>query len=165
MYSAIASYASDGASAVEIALKMSFHAWRNSGKSDKQEFVCLKGSYHGETIGALAVTDVPMFRDAYGPMLQHAHVMPAPMRVMHAMVKPPPMSHAVPPPNLKRCCNNAPQIAAIIVEPLVQCATGMAMYDPVYLQEIARAVRSSSSAYDRRRNRSRLRSHRHFLCL
>src|SRR5207342_2196557 len=41
-------FASDGASAVEIALKMSFHAWRNSGKSDKQEFVCLKGSYHGE---------------------------------------------------------------------------------------------------------------------
>src|SRR6187402_3607086 len=48
-------YASDGASAVEIALKMSFHAWRNNGKTAKREFVCLKGSYHGETIGALGV--------------------------------------------------------------------------------------------------------------
>src|SRR3569832_93760 len=45
-------YASDGASAVEIALKMSFHAWRNNGNSNKREFVCLKGSYHGETVGA-----------------------------------------------------------------------------------------------------------------
>jgi adenosylmethionine-8-amino-7-oxononanoate aminotransferase len=57
-------YASDGASAVEIALKMSFHAWRNAGREDKQEFVCLQNSYHGETIGALSVTDVQLFRDA-----------------------------------------------------------------------------------------------------
>src|SRR5690606_3920902 len=71
-------YASDGASAVEIALKMSFHAWRNRGKADKQEFVCLKGSYHGETIGALAVTDVALFRDAYGPLIRNAHVIAAP---------------------------------------------------------------------------------------
>src|SRR3989442_6441439 len=67
-------YASDGASAVEIALKMSFHAWRNSGLSDKQEFVCLQGSYHGETIGALAVTDVSLFRHAYVPLFRQAHV-------------------------------------------------------------------------------------------
>src|SRR3546814_14691144 len=67
-------FASDGASAVEIALKMSFYAWRNNGKSGKREFVCLKGSYHGETIGALSVTDVAIFRDAYDPLLQHAHV-------------------------------------------------------------------------------------------
>src|SRR5471032_1689324 len=67
-------YASDGASAVEIALKMSFHFWRNSDRSEKREFVCLKGSYHGETIGALAVTGVPLFREAYGSMLQQVHV-------------------------------------------------------------------------------------------
>jgi adenosylmethionine-8-amino-7-oxononanoate aminotransferase len=71
-------YASDGASAVEIALKMSFHTWRNSGLSDKQEFVCLRGSYHGETLGALAVTDVALFRDAYGPLLRQAHVVTTP---------------------------------------------------------------------------------------
>ena len=71
-------YASDGASAVEIALKMSFHSWRNRGQADKREFVCLKGSYHGETVGALAVTDVALFRDAYGPLLQQAHVVASP---------------------------------------------------------------------------------------
>lgn len=71
-------YASDGASAVEIALKMSFHSWRNRGHKDKLEFVCLQGSYHGETIGALAVTDVKLFRDAYGPLLHDVHVVPTP---------------------------------------------------------------------------------------
>ena len=58
-------YASDGASAVEIALKMSFHYWRNTGHPEKQEFICLEGSYHGETVGALGVTDVPVFTEAY----------------------------------------------------------------------------------------------------
>jgi adenosylmethionine-8-amino-7-oxononanoate aminotransferase len=130
-------YASDGASAVEIALKMSFHAWRNGGQSAKREFVCLKGSYHGETIGALAVTDVPLFRDAYGPLLQQAHVVAAPdsrnaadgesaadvagraARALEALLQ-----------------ERAGRIAAVIVEPLVQCAAGMAMHDPVYLSQV-----------------------------
>jgi adenosylmethionine-8-amino-7-oxononanoate aminotransferase len=64
-------YGSDGASAVEIALKMSFHYWRNLGQNAKQKFVSLDGSYHGETLGALAVSDVAIFRDAYGPLLNN----------------------------------------------------------------------------------------------
>lgn len=67
-------FASDGASAVEIALKMSFHAWRNRGRADKREFVCVANGYHGETIGALGVTDVALFKDAYDPLIRHAHV-------------------------------------------------------------------------------------------
>jgi adenosylmethionine-8-amino-7-oxononanoate aminotransferase len=130
-------YASDGASAVEIALKMSFHYWRNSGQPDKREFVCLKGSYHGETIGALAVTDVAIFRDAYGPMLQQAHVVMNPdarqaqdgetaadvaaraARELEAVLQ-----------------QRERRIAAVIVEPLVQGAAGMAMYDPAYLKAV-----------------------------
>ncbi|MFI4939707.1 MAG: adenosylmethionine--8-amino-7-oxononanoate transaminase [Burkholderiales bacterium] len=134
-------YASDGASAVEIALKMSFHAWRNAGPREggieKREFVCLKGSYHGETIGALAVTDVPLFRDAYGPMLQKVHVVTSPdarqaqqgetaadvarraARDLQALLE-----------------QRGAHIAAVIVEPLVQCAAGMAMYDASYLAEV-----------------------------
>ncbi|PTT78598.1 adenosylmethionine--8-amino-7-oxononanoate aminotransferase BioA, partial [Pelomonas sp. HMWF004] len=55
-------FGSDGASAVEIALKQSFHSWKNRGQPEKREFVCLKNSYHGETLGALSVTDVQVFR-------------------------------------------------------------------------------------------------------
>jgi adenosylmethionine---8-amino-7-oxononanoate aminotransferase len=134
-------YASDGASAVEIALKMSFHAWRNLGKSEKREFVCLKGSYHGETIGALAVTDVQLFRDAYGPMLQNVHVVESP----DARAAQEGESAAAASINSARRAarklealfqERADHIAAIIVEPLVQCAAGMAMYDPAYLAEV-----------------------------
>jgi adenosylmethionine-8-amino-7-oxononanoate aminotransferase len=57
-------YGSDGASAVEIALKMSFHYWRNRGEPAKTGFVALANGYHGETLGALSVTDVALFRDA-----------------------------------------------------------------------------------------------------
>ncbi len=130
-------YASDGASAVEIALKMSFHYWRNAGHPEKQEFVCLEGSYHGETVGALGVTDVPVFTEAYSGMYRRAHVVMSPdarkaadgetgvdvaARAIAAMRS-----------FLER---RSARIAAVIVEPLVQCATGMAMHDPEYLRQL-----------------------------
>lgn len=130
-------YASDGASAVEIALKMSFHAWRNNGKPAKREFVCLKGSYHGETIGALGVTDVPIFRDAYDSLLQHAHVVASPdARAAEPGESSSDVARRAAKDLEKLLQERAPHIAAIIIEPLVQCATGMAMHDPVYLQEV-----------------------------
>ncbi|MES2741608.1 MAG: adenosylmethionine--8-amino-7-oxononanoate transaminase [Pseudomonadota bacterium] len=127
-------YASDGASAVEIALKMSFHAWRNGGQGDKQEFVCLKGSYHGETIGALAVTDVPLFKDAYGPLLRAAHVVASPDARLAAEGESAQDVARRAAADVERLfAERGRHIAAIIVEPLVQCATGMAMHDPLYL--------------------------------
>jgi len=130
-------YASDGASAVEIALKMSFHAWRNNGNSNKREFVCLKGSYHGETVGALAVTDVPLFRDAYGPMLRQAHVVDAPdARAAQEGESAADVARRAAQKLEALFAERADHIAAVIVEPLVQCAAGMAMCDPVYLTEV-----------------------------
>jgi adenosylmethionine---8-amino-7-oxononanoate aminotransferase len=130
-------YASDGASAVEIALKMSFHAWRNLGRSEKREFVCLKGSYHGETIGALAVTDVQLFRDAYGPMLQNVHVVESPdARAAEEGESAADVARRAARKLEALFQERADHIAAIIVEPLVQCAAGMAMYDPAYLAEV-----------------------------
>ncbi|CUI06200.1 adenosylmethionine--8-amino-7-oxononanoate transaminase [Massilia antarctica] len=127
-------YASDGASAVEIALKMSFHAWRNAGMSDKQEFVCLQGSYHGETIGALAVTDVALFKDAYGPLLRAARVVTSPdARNAQEGESAQDVARRAAADVEKLFEERAGHIAAIIIEPLVQCATGMAMHDPLYL--------------------------------
>jgi adenosylmethionine---8-amino-7-oxononanoate aminotransferase len=120
-------FASDGASAVEIALKMSFHFWRNCGHADKREFACLANSYHGETIGALGVTDVAIFKDAYDPLIRHAHVVasPAVVGVDAAIAAMRTLFEA-----------RASQLAAVIVEPLVQCAAGMAMYDASYLTRL-----------------------------
>ncbi|MEJ7137829.1 adenosylmethionine--8-amino-7-oxononanoate transaminase [Amphibiibacter pelophylacis] len=133
-------FASDGASAVEIALKLSVHYWRNRGHSGKDRFVCLQGSYHGETLGALGVTDVPVFREAYGPLLRPALVAPSPDA-----------RHAQPGESARDVALRAAQglaelleahrgeIAALILEPMVQCAGGMAMYDAEYLRQ-ARAL-------------------------
>jgi adenosylmethionine-8-amino-7-oxononanoate aminotransferase len=133
-------YASDVASATEIALKMSQHYWRNSGRSDKHRYVGIAGGYHGETVGALAVTDVALFREAYAPLLRPGITMPSPdARLAEAGESA--ADYA------RRCAaaldaclaERHAEIAAVIVEPLVQCAAGMAMHDPEYL----RAVRAS----------------------
>jgi adenosylmethionine-8-amino-7-oxononanoate aminotransferase len=128
-------YASDGASAVEIALKMSFHYWRNAGHPRKQEFVCLQGSYHGETVGALAVTDVALFKDAYGPLVRSAHVVPSPdIRNADEGESSQDVARRAARELEKLFDERGDRIAAIIVEPLVQCAGGMAMYDRLYLE-------------------------------
>uniref|UniRef100_UPI0039EFD2D5 adenosylmethionine--8-amino-7-oxononanoate transaminase n=1 Tax=Bordetella sputigena TaxID=1416810 RepID=UPI0039EFD2D5 len=127
-------FASDGASAVEIALKMSFHFWRNAGRAGKREFVCVRHGYHGETLGALGVTDVALFRDAYGPLLRQAHCVASP-DARQAM--PGETAADVAARALSDVAalfeQRGASIAAIIVEPLVQCAAGMAMHDPAYL--------------------------------
>lgn len=130
-------FASDGASAVEIALKMSFHFWRNQGRGDKREFACLRQGYHGETLGALAVTDVPVFRDAYDPLLMRAHVVMSP-DARQAKTDESASDVALRAvEGLRALLTQQHQsIAALVVEPLVQCAAGMAMHEPVYLQEV-----------------------------
>ncbi len=133
-------YASDGASATEIALKMSFHYWRNVGRPEKAEFLCLAGSYHGETVGALAVTDVALFKDAYAPLVRAATVVPSPdFRQAEAGESPADVAHRAAAALAEYLEKHGDRIAALIVEPLVQGAAGMAMYDPEYLR-LARAL-------------------------
>ncbi|UCV18157.1 adenosylmethionine--8-amino-7-oxononanoate transaminase [Ferribacterium limneticum] len=128
-------YASDGASATEIALKMSFHYWRNIGRPEKAEFLCLQGSYHGETVGALAVTDVAIFKDAYAPLVRAATVIPSPdFRQAEAGESPADVARRAAAALETHLEKHGENIAALIVEPLVQGAAGMAMYDPEYLR-------------------------------
>jgi adenosylmethionine-8-amino-7-oxononanoate aminotransferase len=133
-------YASDGAAATEIALKMSAHFWRNQGRPGKTRFIGLAHGYHGETVGALSVTDIPLFREAYGPLVRMSATVPSP-DARGAGPGTPPAEHA-------RQCARAleahleahhAETAALILEPLVQCAAGMAMHDPEYLRQ-ARAL-------------------------
>ena len=130
-------YASDGASATEIALKMSAHYWRNSGRPGKNGFLCLAGGYHGETIGALGVTDIPLFRDAYADLIRPSAVLPSPDARLAAT----PLAAAQAAANALEAhlSGHHERIAALIVEPLVQCAAGMAMHDPEYLR-LARSI-------------------------
>jgi adenosylmethionine-8-amino-7-oxononanoate aminotransferase len=127
-------FADNGSSAVEVALKMSFHYWRNRGQGRKTKFITLSNSYHGETLGALAVGDVSLYKDTYRPLLMETITVPAPdcfaredgqswadfsthrFAAMRAALD-----------------RHHQEVCAVIVEPLVQCAGGMRMYDPVYL--------------------------------
>ncbi len=133
-------YASDGASATEIALKMSFHSWRNRGREKKQDFLCLEGSYHGETVGALAVTDVAIFKDAYAPLVRSAATVPTPdARRAEPGETAADVARRAAAALEKHLETHHEAIAAFIVEPLIQCASGMVMYDPEYLR-LARAL-------------------------
>jgi adenosylmethionine-8-amino-7-oxononanoate aminotransferase len=128
-------FASDGASATEVALKMAFHYWANRGKPAKNRFVALQGGYHGETAGALGVTDVAMFRDAYAPLIRQGVLAPFPARDAddHRFGG---IRGAVDcADRLKKLlAEQHDTIAALIVEPLVQGASGMRFYHPEYLR-------------------------------
>ncbi len=127
-------YGSDGASATEIALKMSAHFWRNAGQPGKNGFISLANGYHGETVGALSVTDIPLFKSTYAPLLRRTVQVPTPDA---RLAEPGETAEAY----ALRCADaleahlagHADETAAFIVEPLVQGAAGMAMYPPVYL--------------------------------
>ena len=133
-------YADNGSSAVEVALKMSFHYWRNVGRTAKRRFVTLSGSYHGETLGALAVGNVELYRAIYQPLLIDVITVPSP----DAFGSEPGES----PEGYARrrfgdmeatLARHAHEVCAVIVEPLVQCAAGMRMHDPVYLKLLREA--------------------------
>jgi adenosylmethionine-8-amino-7-oxononanoate aminotransferase len=119
---------------------MSFHCWLNLGKPGKTKFITLSNSYHGETLGALGVGDVALYRETYRPLMME------PIRVAspdcydrepgeswsdHSRKKFADMELAL--------ATHAESVCAVIVEPLVQCAGGMRMYDPVYLSLLREA--------------------------
>lgn len=133
-------YADNGSSAVEVALKMSFHYWRNLGRSKKTRFITLANSYHGETLGTLAVGDVALYKATYEPLLMQAITVPSPdcyqrqegescRDVAERMFVH--MEQAL--------AQHADEVCAVIVEPLIQCAGSMRMYDPRYLQLLREA--------------------------
>jgi adenosylmethionine-8-amino-7-oxononanoate aminotransferase len=133
-------YADNGSSAVEVALKMSFHYWRNVGLTQKRRFITLSNSYHGETLGALSVGDVELYKSTYKPLLLDVITVPSP----DCYEREPGESWA---DHSKRMfahmeealAKHAHETAAVIVEPLVQCAGNMRMYDPEYLRLLREA--------------------------
>ncbi len=127
-------YADNGSSAVEVALKMSFHSWQNQGQTRKTKFITLENSYHGETLGALAVGDVALYKKTYAPLLMDVITVPSPdcyfREKNEAWADYSTRQFAHLDNTLQQY---AGEICAVIIEPLVQCAGGMRMYDPIYL--------------------------------
>jgi len=128
-------YADNGSAGVEVALKMAFHWFRNRGEEPRTRFIALENGYHGETLGALAVGDIPLYRRVYAPLLAEALFAPSPDAYM-----------ARPGESDEQCALRAAdaladlfdqhpgEICALILEPRLQCAGGMRMHHPAYLR-------------------------------
>ena len=119
-------FADNGSSAVEVALKMSFHYHRNCGEN-RPLFLSLTNSYHGETIGALSVGDVELYKETYAPLLISCIQTPVPKNQTEEAA-----NEAI--IGLEKILEErGAEIAAFIIEPLLQGAGGMHMYHPLYI--------------------------------
>ena len=133
-------YADNGSAAVEVALKMSFHYWLNASQNKKTKFITLENSYHGETLGALAVGNVPLYKETYAPLLMDVISVPGPdcynREVGESWAEYSTRRFGLIEKALR---DHADSVCAVIIEPLVQCAGNMRMYDPVYLRLLREA--------------------------
>jgi adenosylmethionine---8-amino-7-oxononanoate aminotransferase len=120
-------YSESGSAAVEIALKMAFQYFQQRGEPGRKSFVALTDAYHGDTLGAVAVGGIELFHGAYGPLLFDAH--------------------RVAPDDLERfeCILDfhGDEIAAVIVEPLVQGAAGIRVQPPGFLHRVRRLTEAA----------------------
>jgi adenosylmethionine-8-amino-7-oxononanoate aminotransferase len=129
-------YSDDGSTAVEVAMKLALQYWAQNGRPARRRFLALEDAFHGETLGAAALSGVEVFRRPFaGVLLGCAHV-------------PPPRE----PGDLDRCVEalaravreSADALAAVVLEPVVQGAAGMRSYDPAFL----RAARELCDRHD-----------------
>lgn len=130
-------FADNGSSAIEAALKMSFQYWQQSSQPRKTRFLSLSEAYHGETLGALSVGGCELYRDIYRPILIKGLQAQGPDCFRCPFGKMRENCHAECFTALETLAEaHHDEIAAIIVEPLIQAAAGMRIYPPVYLQKL-----------------------------
>jgi adenosylmethionine---8-amino-7-oxononanoate aminotransferase len=123
-------YSDSGSTAVEVALKMAFQYWQQApdARPDRTTFVRLENAYHGDTVGSVSVGGIDLFHSLYRPLLFDAVQVPAGDAVALDRV----------------LAKRASEIAAVVVEPLVQGAAGMLVQPPGYLS----AVKELCDAHD-----------------
>jgi adenosylmethionine---8-amino-7-oxononanoate aminotransferase len=135
-------YSDSGSTSVEVALKMAFQHWKQRGKPEKRKFVAVAEGYHGDTIGSVSVGGVDLFHEIFRPLLFDCLRIPSPYAYRW-------------PTGPKHCQDSAAmaaesvihgrrdEIAALVIEPLVQGAAGMITHPPGYLKRIARACKEN----------------------
>ena len=137
-------YADNGSAAVEVALKMSFHYWKNIGQCKKTKFINLSNSYHGETLGALSLGDAALYKKVYEPLLLDVITVPSPDSFHRTAGE---SEHGYAEQMFvhmeQTLQQHADEVCAVIIEPLVQCAGNMRMYSQNYLS----LLRSACDTY------------------
>jgi adenosylmethionine-8-amino-7-oxononanoate aminotransferase len=129
-------FSDDGSTAVEVAMKLALQYWAQNGRPARRRFLALEGAFHGETLGVTALGGVEVFRRPFaGVLLDCVHVSAPGDSVAYARAF----------EALERAVREgADSIAAVVLEPIVQGAAGMRLYDPEYL----RAARALCDAHD-----------------
>lgn len=125
-------YSDSGSTAVEIALKQSFQYWQLRGQGAKQRFLRVGEAYHGDTLGAVGVGGIELFHRIFGPLLVHSRAIPSPagtdgsaaLEVLE-----------------RELSEHADELAAFVMEPLVQGAAGMLVHPPGFLARAAELCR------------------------
>jgi len=129
-------YSDSGSTAVEVGLKIAFQYWRNRGDSDKTLFVTLSDAYHGDTIGSVSLGGLDLFHSIFHPLLFHTLSIPTPFPYRYAELsleecREKSLAH------LRRLVDErGHQIAALVLEPLVQGAAGMIVHPGGFLREV-----------------------------
>ncbi len=135
-------FSDNGSTAVEVALKVAFQYWRQSGQPDRNEFISFVNAYHGDTLGAVSVGGHDLYHSMFRPLLFRAHLAPAAYCYRCTAG----LSH----PGCRLACldaletlleRRAGRVAAVIVEPRVQAAAGVLVQPPGYLKKITRLCR------------------------
>lgn len=130
-------YADNGSAGVEVALKMAFHWFRNAGETRRIRFIALENGYHGETLGALSVGDIPLYRRTYAPLLSECIFAPTPDAYLSNEGESAEAYALRAADHLATIFDRHPgEICAVIIEPLLQCAGGMRMHHPAYLRRV-----------------------------
>ena len=117
-------YSDSGSEAVEIAIKMSYQFWKHSTGRERKVFVRLENAYHGDTIGAVSVGGIGLFHELFKPLLFKTAAAPADAQKLEAVVR-----------------KHGKNVAAIVVEPLVQGAAGMLVHPKGFLKAAGRIAR------------------------
>lgn len=130
-------YSDDGSTAVEVALKLALQYWAQNGRPERRAFVALEGGFHGETLGCTAVGGVEVFRRPFAGALAQVFHVPSPGDPAHSLDEAVAALEDV-------LAREADRVAALVLEPIVQGAAGMRIYDPAYL----RAARALCDRHD-----------------
>ncbi len=126
-------FSDSGSTAVEAALKLAIQYWNNSGSPERQRFVYFNGAYHGDTLGSMTISDCPEFHHRFQTGLPKHHCVPLPINdTLRQQFEDLLVQH------------NA-TIAAVIIEPLIQGASGMQMHAPEVLQWIANTCKKTNT--------------------
>jgi adenosylmethionine-8-amino-7-oxononanoate aminotransferase len=130
-------FADNGSSAIEVAIKLSFQYFQQTGKPKKTKFIAITDAYHGETLGALSVGAIDLYSKIYKPLLLNTYKVEGPdcFRCKYGLNRDTCNAQCF--EYMERAIEkNHEEIAGAIIEPMVQGAAGMKIYSPVYLKKL-----------------------------